>query len=141
MYMSTERRPRIPADVAEMIDKARDAGESYERPFEGYIRWVLEEHLEELAIRDKGTEADWLMHHVDRWDGFQGEDSVALFDAAAATVREKLVQRVEETEREIAQEEEEEQQVILREVDALYPTDADKLAYFERMAARFRMEG
>lgn len=37
---TTERRPRIPADLAEQIDKLRDSS------FESYVRYVLERHVD-----------------------------------------------------------------------------------------------
>jgi len=38
--MTTERRPRIPGDLADKIDQLRDG-----HPFEFYVRMVLEDHV------------------------------------------------------------------------------------------------
>ena len=51
MYMVNERRPRIPAELAEHIDSLRD-----DMPFEKYIAEVLQRHVDHRIGTPEGKE-------------------------------------------------------------------------------------
>jgi hypothetical protein len=76
LYMVQERRPRIPAELADKIDQLRQG----EIPFERYIHNVLERHVgfylrDETTPHRKPIAADHIHHYE---DGRGGQLEVGL---------------------------------------------------------------
>lgn len=76
VYMNTERRPRIPAELADKIDTLRE-----DIPFERYVAAVLERHAaHHLRVDSEEGDAAYLRErHGERRHTYEDPDGVLVY--------------------------------------------------------------